>query len=244
MDFDSGNFIPSLESVIFKGIWNWCCKWFVWTIAVEISFYMFVPILFVFRRFSKVKIDVLLAFIILSSFLFNYYCEYDYSDVLISTFAKKMIFITPLPWIGMFCVGILFNRHIETLYSYTANRFLYFFILFILISTVPFWYRSTIFVRLGNSIGIVNYVALCFLIMSAAFSNRGLSDRVLRRNDISYGVYIYHQPILNLLIVLGIQGNMGVIFCLLITVNLAIASWGLVEQPALLFKQASLHLRS
>jgi peptidoglycan/LPS O-acetylase OafA/YrhL len=216
----------------------------LWTIAVEISFYIFVPILFFFQKFPKIKMDFLLTCIIISSFALNYYCESDYSSGLISEFTKKMIFITPLPWIGMFCVGILFNRYIEFLYNFTAGRFFYILFFFILVSSIPFWYSSTIFVRLGNSIGIFNYVVLCFLIMSTAFSNRSLSDRLLRRNDISYGVYIYHQPILNLLIVLGFQDTLGVIICIIFTVIIAFASWIYVEQPALHFKKASLHLRT
>ena len=104
--------------------------------------------------------DLLLTFIIMGSFTLNYYCESDYSSGFLSDFTRKMIFITPLPWIGMFCVGILFNRHIEFLYKLTAGRFIYFFIFFILISSIPFWYSSNIFVRLGNSIGIFNYIVL------------------------------------------------------------------------------------
>jgi peptidoglycan/LPS O-acetylase OafA/YrhL len=216
----------------------------LWTIAVEISFYIFVPILFFVRKFPKIKIDLLLVGIIIASFVLNYYCESDYSSGLINDFTRKMIFITPLPWIGMFCVGILFNKHIEFLYNLTAGRIFYFFVIFIFISSIPFWYQSTIFVRFGNSIGMVNYIALCFLIMSAAFSNRSLSDRFLRRNDISYGIYIYHQPILNLLIVSGFQGTTGVVICLMSTLIIAFASWTFVEQPALMFKKSTLHLRS
>ncbi len=214
----------------------------LWTIAVEISFYVFSPILFLVQKFPKIKMDVLLTCIIIASFTLNYYCQSDYSSGFLSEFSRKIIFITPLPWIGMFCVGILFNRHIEFLYNLTAGRFIYIVLFFILISSIPFWYSSTIFVRLGNSIGIFNYIVLCFLIMSTAFSNRSLSDRILRRNDISYGIYIYHQPILNLLIVLGFQEILGLIICLCFTIIIAVASWNFVEQPALHFKKVSLHL--
>lgn len=216
----------------------------LWTIAVEISFYIFVPILFLVQRFRIVKIDLLLITIILSSFALNYYCESDYSTGLISEFTKSLIFITPLPWIGMFCVGILFNRHIEFLYIYTVDKFLYYLLFFISVSSIPMWHSSSIFVRLGNSIGIFKYIVLCFLLMSSAFSNRGLSDRFLRKNDISYGDYLYHQPVLNLLIVFGFQGTIGVVFCLISTLIISLVSWKFVAQPVLLFKKASLHRRS
>lgn len=216
----------------------------LWTIAVEISFYVFVPILFLGQKFLKIKMDLLLTCIIIASFTLNYYCESEYSAAFLNDFTRKMIFITPLPWIGMFCVGILFNRNIELIYNLTAGRFIYTILFFLLISSIPFWSSSTIFVRFGNSIGIFNYIVLCFLIMSTAFSNRSLSDRILRRNDISYGIYIYHQPILNLVIELGFQEIFGVIVCLCFTIIIAVASWIFIEQPTLHFKKVSLHLET
>lgn len=215
----------------------------LWTIAVEICFYIFIPIIYFLKKELRFKGDLLLVLVAVCSFAFNYFLESPYSNNYINEFKGKLLFVSPLPWIGMFCVGILFNRNLKTLYAFTKNKFWYFLILFICISSVPFWYHSTLLIRFGNSIGILNYIVLCFLIMSAAYSSPRLSDKILRRNDISYGVYIYHQPLLNVFIVLGFQGSKGVVFCLLATLLLALISWKFIERPALLLKKKSLHVR-
>ena len=215
----------------------------LWTISVEVCFYIFIPLIYFLKKVLKLKTNILLILIIVSSFALNYFLESSYSDNYISEFNSKLLLVSPLPWFGMFCVGILFNKNLKTLHFFTRNRFWYLLFLFVCISSVPFWHQSTLLIRFGNSIGILNYIALCFLIMSAAYSNPRISDKILRRNDISYGVYIYHQPILNVFIILGLQGSTGVFLCLLTTLLLALISWRFIERPVLLLKKRSLHVR-
>ena len=63
---------------------------------------------------------------------------------------------------------------------------------------------------------------------------------MLRRNDISYGVYIFHMPIVNLLIYLEIKGFAGFWVAFIGTVVFATLSWFLVEKPALRLKKIAL----
>ena len=86
---------------------------------------------------------------------------------------------------------------------------------------------------------------LLAVVFSAAYSAPSLADRLLRRNDISYGTYIYHMPVVNAFIVLGIAGSAGAIGLILgVTLLLAAASWRLVERPALRKKRQTLHATS
>ena len=60
--------------------------------------------------------------------------------------------------------------------------------------------------------------------------------RLIRRNDISYGVYIYAFPVQQLLVLTGIHERGMVLYdlaALACTVPLAIASWLLVERPVM-----------
>ncbi len=67
-----------------------------------------------------------------------------------------------------------------------------------------------------------------------------LSSRILHRNDISYGVYIYHLPTVNVLMQLGAYGSLRwVLVALLVSAGLAIASWRLIEVPTLRRKKHS-----
>ena len=89
--------------------------------------------------------------------------------------------------------------------------------------------------------GIINYAVMCFLILSLAYSGRGLSDRILRRNDISYGVDIMHMPIVGALVHTGHKGWGAVAAACLLTLLTASASWRWVEKPALRLKPKTLY---
>jgi peptidoglycan/LPS O-acetylase OafA/YrhL len=84
--------------------------------------------------------------------------------------------------------------------------------------------------------------ALAVLTFAAAFSLPGLSDSVLHRNDISYGVYLYHMPVVNLLLALGVGGAAWSLSVAMgATVSLALFSWFVVEKPALRLKRHALY---
>jgi peptidoglycan/LPS O-acetylase OafA/YrhL len=63
-----------------------------------------------------------------------------------------------------------------------------------------------------------------------------------RRNDISYGVYIYAFPVQQLLVLTGAHA-LGVLpftaLCVLCTIPLAALSWFLVEEPAMRLKRVT-----
>jgi len=62
----------------------------------------------------------------------------------------------------------------------------------------------------------------------------------LNSNDISYGVYLYHIPLLNLLLFHRIIGVAGFIVLLAMTLAAAMLSWRVIEKPALALKHYSL----
>jgi peptidoglycan/LPS O-acetylase OafA/YrhL len=57
-----------------------------------------------------------------------------------------------------------------------------------------------------------------------------LAERLLHRQDISYGVYVFHMPTTNAMLHLRI-GNAAIAMAM--TLVLAILSWRFVEQHAL-----------
>jgi peptidoglycan/LPS O-acetylase OafA/YrhL len=85
-----------------------------------------------------------------------------------------------------------------------------------------------------NGINPISVAFLAALILSAAFTMPWVGDAALRRNDISYGIYIYHMPIANLLIWYEV-GTSWTKYSLLViaTFVAAIGSWFLIEKPAL-----------
>jgi peptidoglycan/LPS O-acetylase OafA/YrhL len=75
------------------------------------------------------------------------------------------------------------------------------------------------------------------LTISAAYSNVNLSSKILRGNDISYGVYIYHMIVVNCAVALGYTHNViWLLVVFLVTIAAGYLSWILIESKALKMK--------
>ena len=71
---------------------------------------------------------------------------------------------------------------------------------------------------------------------------RSLAERLLARNDISYGLYIYHIPIINLMMYRGkMHQASDVAIAVVASLVLAAISWFALERPAIRLKRRSIH---
>jgi peptidoglycan/LPS O-acetylase OafA/YrhL len=74
-----------------------------------------------------------------------------------------------------------------------------------------------------------------------AFTGKGFAGKILRGNDLSYGIYIYHMPVMNIFVHLmkdrSITSPLWILFLILVSViGLAYISWVCVERKALALK--------
>lgn len=215
----------------------------LWTLPVELSFYLFVPILYFIGHKIR-NVDSLLYITAIASFSLLYSLHLNDGGRTWS-FATKLLAVTPLPWLGMFTVGILFQRNMGRLYPIVAGRFWLFLALYAAIAfTESAVGLRPLFESHSNEIGIIAYLALALMVLSFAYSYRGLADQLLRQNDISYGMYIFHMPIINALIAQHAHGWGGFWLALSLTVCVASTSWLLIERPALRLRSHVLFRRS
>ena len=90
----------------------------------------------------------------------------------------------------------------------------------------------------GNNSNPVVVVLLILTIFSFAYSTPALSKKVLRGNDMSYGIYIYHMPVVNLLLYSELYQKIEYGFvALMACILLAAISWLMIEKPALRLKK-------
>ena len=95
--------------------------------------------------------------------------------------------------------------------------------------------------QLGNTLALPVFLPLTFLVVRAAFSGlRDVSER-LRKNDVSYGVYIFHMPFVNQMLFYERSGVGALLGALAATLAAATLSWLLVEKPCLRFKKHPMH---
>jgi len=213
----------------------------LWTIPVELSFYAFTPIVYwIGRRLGHLE-RILVTVIVLS---FGTQYAMNLSQDALPELAYKLLDKSPLPWVGMFCCGVLAQRHFQAIHGWVAGRFAWFAAIYVLAALAAHYLPLYPLLRGNyNSMGILNYAALCGLILAAAYTRPRLAESVLHRNDLSYGIYIFHIPVINMFVHNAVGGWTGFLSALAISIALAAMSWFLVEKPALGMRHWALYRR-
>lgn len=211
----------------------------LWTIPVEISFYLSVPIFYWLFKKTGRPTAVLLAVIVLSFAL-------EFADFLLhdpkTDFSFKLLALTPFPWIGIFALGILAQRNFDRLLPVVQGRFWPFLGLYVLLScATALCPIPPLLSPILTYMGLVNVLALCGLCLAFAYTGRDLATRLLRRNDISYGSYLLHVPIANMLLAAGLSKDNAAIGTMVLIVPLAVLSWCFIEKPALSLRKHALY---
>jgi peptidoglycan/LPS O-acetylase OafA/YrhL len=216
----------------------------MWTITVELQFYALLPVLYaVFRaagctlRRTNWSLGALIVLFWGVNYLYVHGAAHHADQ-----FWFKLVGVSFLPWFGMFLVGVFFQRNAERIYGWLRGRLPLIFVAYAVIATLG---NSLLKWNLGNTMSAPLFLALVVLVFCMAYSNSGLSDRLLKRNDISYGVYIYHMLAANLLMALGFRNTgTGFILTMCATLVFAVASWKWIEKPALAWKRHPLYPHS
>ncbi|MBR9826613.1 MAG: acyltransferase [Alphaproteobacteria bacterium] len=186
----------------------------LWTIKVEVALYAGLPIIALFFRWWGVALTG--ALIIVASifwvYVFGYVIEGGFGQLLARQFPGQAVY-----FVAGACL-YLRPKWRDPL-PYIAA-----------ISLLPYLFsRSTIFEPILEPV---------FVVSSIIF----LSDRALpalgagRFGDLSYGVYLYHFPIIQLLIALGVFALnpwLGLVATLVCTLALAFLSWHFIEARVL-----------
>ncbi|WP_152058528.1 acyltransferase family protein [Aliarcobacter butzleri] len=150
----------------------------LWTISVELSFYILLPLLFLVLKKQKVFFIIigLVSFII---------WNYDFNSAK-DVFINKLIHVSILPYIFLFIIGICFYKFFDNVKSYIENKFGVWSIAFIIFNIIVYYFS------LENNyfINILKWFIFSFFIFSFVFSFKNLSYRILHGNDYTYGIYI------------------------------------------------------
>lgn len=210
----------------------------LWTISVELQFYVIIPILYglFFHRKPGLHNTLLLGLIVLCLVMnvsFNL-LDPHYDQQL----WFKLLGVSFLPWIWMFLLGVFFQRNFATMHHWFAGRCGVILLCYVVVS----YYLSNKWgLGLDNAINPVSYIGLALLVFSFAYTKPKLSEALLKGNDVSYGLYIYHMPVFNLFIYYGFTGSyIHVGAALGVALGLAALSWFMVEKTSMRLKRHSL----
>jgi peptidoglycan/LPS O-acetylase OafA/YrhL len=202
----------------------------LWTISVELQFYLLTPLIFILMRRHK-RLAVALFVVLMFANLGNTFLNPKVSV------GQKLINVSFAPWIYMFLVGAYVSTS-KSLHDWALSlKWSPVIVLYLIVHYISAKFNLGI----GNEINPVAFLLLVILLLKMAYSNPELTYKLLRKNDISYGVYIYHNPIVNVLLYKHLAGSLLSVFATMaLTLLFAFGSWKLVERPALHLKKIAL----
>lgn len=202
----------------------------LWTVTVELQFYALTPLLF----FLMVGHRGWLVLVFVASLALNVYLRHYLDWGLLGV---KLVYVSFLPWIYIFLLGFVAARYrdlAEQLKQRLRLRWLIPAYVLSMILVGPYEVNAT------NAINPISVAVLAACLLKLSTARLPVPERLTRfvaRQDFSYGLYLYHMPVLNLVIYIGwftAPGNLVTAF--VGSVLAATVSWYLVEKPALRHK--------
>ena len=201
----------------------------LWTISVELQFYFLTP--FVHRILRQGK-SIILSLIVIFIFFNIWNAYFNEKDTII----LKLINVSFAPWFYMFLCGAFLARF-KRYTDFILERNVYFILLAFVFC---FWTAPYLGLTWGNTIHPIGFLFYLALALKLAYMNPSLSDKLLKRNDISYGIYIYHMPIINFILVEFGTGLIQFLCAIVATFIMATLSWFMLERPLLRKKKNEL----
>jgi peptidoglycan/LPS O-acetylase OafA/YrhL len=203
----------------------------LWTIPVELQFYVALPIIILI--FRKMNLMAKFLLLIVFSAVFNFLVTIFFKGQ--ETTFSKLLGVSIFPYLYCFLTGsviCLFWDKIKFLFEGKALFWFSIFGVFCFLSgKSPEYFPQDAFELAGNFL-------LSGLTISLAFTSPAAGS-FLNRNDISYGIYIYHMPVINTFIALGITGSVTHLFlAILFAIVLSSLSWFFIERKALKLKHS------
>jgi peptidoglycan/LPS O-acetylase OafA/YrhL len=212
----------------------------LWTIPVELQFYLLLPLLYyaIFDR-ARARTPLLLA-VLAGSVALHAWIYFPGLFAPLRPYPRTLG--TAAPYLWMFLIGVLAQRNWPLLRRWLVGRAPVWLLAYLAASALVRWIGVP-----GRAADMTPLllIPLAGLVLSCAMSMRTLADRLLHRHDISYGIYIYHMLALNVAIQYGARGSLvsaGVVIG--VSLMLGALSWHFVERPFLARKRHALRALS
>lgn len=228
--------IPAFHPDVLKNIGVGVLNGSLWTIPVEFSFYLIVPVIFYFEKKIGVNRTITFLFVlgVISSSII-----WGYNKLGLEPLWFKFFNITFFSGLIYFTFGVLWLR-----YWRDTPKSKYIFLTCIILYSLGEWVFQ---VRsyFGPFWVFIKAIPLSYAVIWFGFKGPVIFNKLTTKiGDLSYGVYIWHMVIVNLFLYLEIPTQLNwlpdtiiLIFVFVITFVFAKFSWTFIEKPCLKLKR-------
>jgi peptidoglycan/LPS O-acetylase OafA/YrhL len=205
----------------------------LWTIPIELQFYCLLPLVYFAcsrsARFTQLLIGLWVIFLVLALIFRPMLGTLDGEPLHL-----KLLRYSFIPHFYIFLFGVLMQRFRICDSQLIKGK---------AIAWLSLYVGLMYFVPASDFKSVLSPLLLAVVLVSVAYTAVDLSHTLLRGNDLSYGVYIYHGLLLAIFVELGLQQSPVYGFMVAaISCGLAVLSWRFVEKPFLRRKKQSIHV--
>jgi peptidoglycan/LPS O-acetylase OafA/YrhL len=220
----------------FRGYGTGVMNGSLWSVLVQMQFYLLLPlILYCVKKYRNYTlwVGLFIGLMILNYVFYSFFKDATSRKLLI----VKLSHITVLPHLFLFLTGVFFQHNLDLINRYLKNNFLFFAVLYTICCIVS----AKLGLRYqGAEFNPVLAVCLALAVFSFAYSYRHIFAHIGKGYDISYGLYVYHMPIINMFMVLNIfSPYLNTVFTVLVSIIIATVSLKFLEKPIMQFKKQS-----
>jgi len=220
-------YLSALDPYYSLGFFKAATSGVLWTLTVELTFYLALPVLLeAYRRTKRGGILLVAVCGIASWFLAQHFNLTDKYNQFVS------VTIGPSFWI--FSFGVLARLCWDRVSVLFTGKAVWWLVAYLGLvwqtATVPSIYKA-------GPLDAVLMAVLAGLVLSVAFTFP--RPQLLKGQDLSYGIYLYHMLVIHTFLALGWAGSWSMLApAIAATVAMAAASWLLIERPALRLRTA------
>jgi peptidoglycan/LPS O-acetylase OafA/YrhL len=204
----------------------------LWTIPVEIEFYLLVPVIYkLYKRFG----NTILICIALVSFACYSFIPGSATPIVIKKLFETSIFY----YLLHFSTGIFLYLYFDRIKKMIAGKGLFWlggYLLFFFVFDK--WLGLYHDLYKPNLLGSIAIALLALTVFSLAYTKPSLTHKIFKGNDYSYGVYVLHMVVANVMVEFALTQRFAfLIIALTIIFLMAFLSWKYIERPALALKK-------
>lgn len=176
----------------------------LWTLTVELSFYLIVPVVAALFRLSRAVTAFLVAAGMGASVYYASYFTPHYGA------EHPFLDCSFLPYFWIFGMGMMLRLFWDKVSFLFENRAMFWLPAYIIFSqhgfTHGYFLEGLDFHNAVNPTTVTRMTLLGLTTISCALSFKGTSNAVLRGVDLSYGIYLWHMLFVTLFIAYGVTG--------------------------------------